>query len=132
VHPGSTLIYVYGSQCSLSNSRLTGPLGIGLFTIISSNVTVKTTALDFTAGKSIIKLLLGGYIEFDLLQLQDLTLSASILAISSHSSVSIRSLILINVTTVALSKGESFQMLVNDAHIVRSSVSSLVHFSTAV
>lgn len=132
VQPGSTLIYVYGGQCFLSNSHLTGPLGMGLFTILSGNVTVRTSSFSITAGRTFAKLLLAGRIDFDLLQLQDLTFTAPILTISSQSIASVQRLILTNVTTLALSKGQDYRMLIGSAHIERSAVSSLAHFSIAV
>jgi len=132
VHPGSTLLYVFEGQCSLSDSRITGPLGMGLFTIMSGNVTVKTTALHFTEGRTLAKLLLGGQIHFDLLQLQDLQFSAPILTLSSQSAAYIDRLVLTNMSAMALSKGENYKVVVGGALIERSSVSSLAHFSIAV
>jgi len=132
VQPGSTLIYVYGGQCSLVNTHLTGSLGMGLFTVSAGNVTVRTSSFRFTASKTFAKLLLAGHIDFDLLQLQDLTFSAPILSISSQSIVSIQRLVLTNVTALALSKGQDYKMLIGSAQIERSVVSSLAHFSIAV
>lgn len=127
--PGSTIIYIAGGKCIMSNSHFVGPLGMGLITVLGGSVTVRTSTFRFTMGRAYVKLLLGGYFDIDTLELQDLTLSSPIITISSLSTAYIKSLILTNVTSIALGKGQDYRLRVDSARILRSSVSSLAHFS---
>lgn len=132
VVPGSTLIYVSGAKCTLSNAHFRGPLGMGLFTVLGGSITVRSSDFSFTKGRSIAKLLLGGFIDFDLLCLRDLTLSSPLITISSHSAIYMHSLVLVNVTTVALSKGQDYTLRVDSAYITRSAVAWLSQFGIGV
>jgi hypothetical protein len=129
---GSPILYVYFGKCTISNSKLTGPLGMGLFTVLGGSAVVRTSAFAFTEARSIAKLLLGGYLEFDELLLENLALSGALITISSQSTVYVRSLLLRNVTTVAFSKGQDYKLIIDHAHISRSNVAALVHFSIGV
>lgn len=132
VRIGSPILYVYGSKCTISNSKFTGPLGMGLFTVFGGSAVMRTSVYAFTEGRSIAKLLLGGYLEFDVLSLENLALSGPLITISSQSTAYIRSLLLRNVTTMAFSKGQDYKLVIDSAHITRSNVAALVHFSIGV
>ena len=130
--PGTTTIYVNGGKCVVSNSNFVGPLGMGLFTVLAGSLSIRTSTFDLTRGRAFGKLLLSGYFDIDVLHLRDLTLTSPIITISSQSITYIKSLILTNVTTIALGKGQEFTLIVDSAQITRSAVSSLVHFSIGV
>lgn len=132
VRVGSPILYIYAGKCTIFNSRFSGPLGMGLFTVFGGSAVMRSSVYAFTEGRSIAKLLLGGYLEFDVLLLENLALSAPMVTISSQSTAYIRSLVLTNVTTEAVSKGQDYQLVIDSAFIVRSRVAALVHFSIGV
>lgn len=127
--PGTTALYIYGGKLTLTNSRFRGPLGMGVFTVLGGSTVVTNTTYRLTMGRTIAKLLLGGRIEFDLLQLQDVTLTSPVISSSSQSSTYIKSLVLTNVTTPAICKGQDSQLTLDSVQISKSTVDALVHFS---
>jgi len=130
--PGSTTIYVNGGKCTLLNSHFAGPLGMGLITVLGGTAIVRTSTFRFTMGRAYVKLLLGGYFDIDILELQDLALTSPIITISSFSTAYIKHLVLTNVTSIALGKGQDYTIIVDRAQILRSSISSLAYFSISV
>ena len=132
VRVGSPILYVYAGKCTISNSRFSGPLGMGLFTVFGGSAVLRSSVYAFTEGRSIAKMLLGGYLEVDVLVLENLALSAPMVTISSQSTAYIRSLVLTNVTAGALSKGQDYKLVIDSAFITRSNVAALVHFSIGV
>ena len=131
--PGTTLLYIREtSNLILTNSRLVGPLGMGVFTVLGGSATVQNTTFHFTTGRTIAKLLLGGRLEFDLLQLRNLTLTSPIFSVSAQSRVYVQQLLLTDVHTLALVKGQDSQVTVETAQILSSSIEALVHFSIAM
>ena len=131
--PGTTLFYLKACDLWVTNGDLAGPLGMGVVTCVEdSSARLSNTTFRFTMGRTIAKMPFQGYVEFDLLHLQDLTLELPIISISSASRCYIRSLVLRNVTTLGLVKGHNSQVTIASVHITESSVQALVLTSLSV
>ena len=131
VHAGITLTYNFYSLVTLTNSRLTGKLGLKMMTIQGGMSVFRNTTLAFTDGRSLFMLFLDSNLDMDSLVLKDISLDNAI-TLSSGSAMHLGEVSMDNVTCNSLFKGREFRLRIDRAVVVRSTLSYLVHFSMGI
>lgn len=129
---GTPLIYVLLSNLTVSNSVFAGPVGMSVIAIQSGRAVFSHVSLELTEARNLVMGLLEAYFEFDQLRLNGLKATSSLFTLSSGSIVYIRQLWLTNVTSIALSKGQHYQVTLGEVRIEQSNIGTLVYFGIGV
>ena len=130
--PGTPLLYCLDSNFTMKDSRLVGPLGMGVFTVSGGSLVVSNTTFAFSMGRTIVKTLMGGSFSFQDFHLSDVALTQPIFTMSSDSVGSVQHMNLKNVTSIAVAKGLSFHLQIGALQVTNCSIEALVHFSIDV
>jgi hypothetical protein len=126
VVPGTSLIYVYNSSLSLSNSVVSGPGGVPTFACNGGTFIIRDVVINITSAQNIIRNLAGGLIDIDRMVLRDMTLLYAICTMSSNSILRIQTLVLSNITCTAMTSGQDFNVTIGEALIENSRIGTLV------
>lgn len=130
--PGTPLFYVYNATLNLSHSAITGPVGLSTLTSNGSVVRLRQVAFNITSAFNMIDAFAGGVIDVDQITLRNTVVTFSLCALSSESTVFIRSLVLNNVTCSAVTSGQHFTVVLQEVRIDNSRIGTLVYSGIVV
>ena len=132
LHPGFPLFFLRYSNMTLSNSLFSGPLGMALISTLSSRALLRNITLNVPSTRGLFSGIFSAYIEVDNLVLRDLTSVSSLIRLSAGSEVYIKQLSMVNVTSLALSRGFRYKITIDEVRVEKCNIGALVYFSVGV